>query len=167
MKFDRNPFRVNAFSLTGVAVSEVRAAVISRQLENRRVDLEHAQQVVVIPAGGDKTWPVTIADVNVAADILRDPNLRVAEELLVPEPPIPSPIEGAADFKARHTLNRRAAEAFLSVDPVDLTPALQGALPPVPPARLKLQATNPGAATIARRTLSVTDLLVTARHRRG
>src|SRR3954447_1043811 len=104
-EFDPNPFRVNAFTFSGVPTEEVLPRNIKELVTARREEIEGGKKIS-IPAGNGKMHPVTIADLNRAQPTLLDPTARLAEELLVPASPPAPEFDEMVEFRERYTLSR-------------------------------------------------------------
>jgi hypothetical protein len=133
--FEPNPFRVNAFTITGVLGHVTSGADIDVDVKARAHEIEDGRDCG-IPLAGGELYSITAADLTRNEEILRDPNQRHREALLAPaerrieEPP------AIAAFRSRFTLSRQTAEAFLSLEPLDAAGFLIAGLPQVPPDQL-------------------------------
>lgn len=164
--FEPNPFLVNAFTISDVPVTAVKPKDIRDLIEGQAQKSEQGEDIV-IPAGGGRTYHVTVADLNSNEELLCDPNQRPREELLVPEEHLPRNIDGVAEFQTRHKLTPSAANAILWLEPLEATHLLTAGLPDVPPHRLVTAPPPPGVPKLARSRPAPVALLVKARDRRG
>jgi hypothetical protein len=128
--FDPNPFRVNAFTIIGAPVALLSPSDLLDVVRGRMSEVDDRGKVE-IPAGADRVYDVRAADLPGCEEVLRDPNARPREELLMPAPHPPQGIDGVEDFCRRHRLTKRAAESLLSLEPLAASHLLVGGLPEV------------------------------------
>lgn len=167
LPFEPNPFLVNAFTITGVPVDVVKSIDIQDLVKARADEIDHDGSVC-IPSGLGKTYLVTTADLTAREELLRDPNRRPREELLVPAKHPIGDIEGVKEFQTRHKLTRSAADSLLRFDPLDATHLLVAGLPEVPCQHLIVE--NPSAPErpkLPRSPLKLELMLVKARDSSG
>jgi hypothetical protein len=166
LPLEPNPFRVNAFTITGVRPDVTRSAEIDAEVKGRAHEIEDGRDCSIALTGGAR-HPVTIADLTQNEEVLRDPNRRHCQALLVPvEHPFQEPA-AIAEFRQRHTLTPKAADTFLRLEPLDATDLLVSGLPEVPVERLVFPAAEPPAPALAPLRCAASALLVRARDRRG
>ena len=166
LPLEPNPFRVNAFTITNVRADVTRSAEIDADVKARANEIEDGRDCS-IPLAAAARHPVTIADLTQNEEILRDPNRRHGQALLVPvEHPFDEPA-AVAEFRKQHTLTPKAADSFLRLDPLDATDLLVTGLPEVPLERLVFPAAEPPAPLLTPLRCPPSAMLVRARDRRG
>lgn len=164
--FERNPFRVNAFTICEVPVSAMKSRDIDDRV-NARLQLIENEEDQNIPAGAGQTYRVGAADLTGNQQILKDPNRRPREEIFVPEISPPPTIAAVEEFKRQHLLTPKAAETLLQFEPLDVSTVLVIGLPPVRLDPLAVEAPGPAVALPPRARLKPAALLVKAKDRRG
>lgn len=79
-----NPFRWNAFTITGVSVDDLGHRLISDRVRARREEIEYYDVQHEVPIGKATHRVVRLADLTASEKVLHSPSDRSREELLMP-----------------------------------------------------------------------------------